>query len=126
MSEPASTVPVIATPAALQAIARLKAERGPLMFFQSGGCCDGSLPMCFAQGELLTGDNDVLLGVIEGSAFYIDSRQYEAWKHTQLILDVDDGAPEGFSLPAGDNAHFITRSRLFADARLVNLRTTPF
>ena len=86
------------------------------MFFQSGGCCDGSLPMCFDQGELLLGDHDFLLGVIEGSPFYIDARQYERWKHTQLILDVDDGAPEGFSLPAGEHAHFITRARLFAGA----------
>jgi len=95
MAEPLTEPAVVATPAALEAIARLVA-RGPVMFFQSGGCCDGSLPMCFA----------------DGAPFYIDHRQYEAWKHTQLILDVGDGEPEGFSLAAGPDGHFITRSRV--------------
>ena len=94
----------------------LVAERGPIMFFQSGGCCDGSLPMCFDDGELVIGDRDVLLGTVGGCPFYIDDRQYEVWKHTQLILDVGEGAPEGFSLPAGEDAHFVTRSRVFGPA----------
>jgi len=80
------------------------------MFFQSGGCCDGSLPMCFDEGEFVVGDRDVLLGTVAGCPFYIDHRQDEVWKHTQLILDVGEGAPEGFSLPAGEHEHFITRS----------------
>ena len=88
------------------------------MFFQSGGCCDGSLPMCFDDGELIIGDRDVLLGEVGGCPFYIDHRQYEAWKHTQLILDVGEGAPEGFSLPAGEDRHFIIASRLFDDDEL--------
>lgn len=104
--------PVIATPAALEAIARLVAARGPIMFFQSGGCCDGSLPMCFAGGELAVGERDVLLGVLGGAPFYIDHRQHEAWKHMQLILDVAEGEPEGISLAAGPDRHFITRSRV--------------
>jgi len=66
------------------------------MLFQSGGCCDGSLPICFDAGELIVGDHDVLLGELGGCPFYIDERQYEVWKHTQLILDVGDGEPEGF------------------------------
>jgi len=106
--------PVVATPTALDAIARLVAERGPVMFFQSGGCCDGSLPMCFDEGELVVGAHDVLLGRLGGCPFYIDSRQYEVMRHTQLILDVGEGEPEGFSLPAGDGRHFITRSRVCA------------
>lgn len=116
MSEPGSPAAVIATAAARAAIARLKTERGPLMFFQSGGCCDGSLPMCFRQGELIIGDGDVVLGIIDGCPFYIDHRQYEVWKQSQLILDVDAGPPEGFSLPAGDDLHFITRSTVCLDA----------
>src|ERR1017187_6844621 len=109
----ASSARVIATSAALQAIRRLVAERGPVMFFQSGGCCDGSLPICFELGEFVLSDHDVLLGEVGGCPFYIDHRQFEAWKHTQLILDVGEGDPEGFSLAAGANKHFVIRSRVF-------------
>ena len=105
---------VIATPAALDAIASLIERRGPVMFFQSGGCCDGSLPMCFEEGEFVIGMHDVLLGRVGGCPFYIDGRQYEVWKHTQLILDVGLGAPEGFSLPAGTDEHFIIRSKVLS------------
>jgi uncharacterized protein (DUF779 family) len=108
-----ATARVIATPAALQAIRRLVVERGPIMFFQSGGCCDGSLPICFGRGEFLLSDHDILLGSVGGCPFYIDHRQFAAWKHTQLILDVSDGLPEGFSLPAGADKHFVTNSRLY-------------
>jgi uncharacterized protein (DUF779 family) len=104
---------VVATPAALEAIAQLVAERGPVMFFQSGGCCDGSLPMCFADGEFVIGSHDVLLGEVGGCPFYIDARQYQVWKHTQLILDVGVGEPEGFSLAAGEDRHFVILSRVF-------------
>ncbi len=83
------------------------------MFFQSGGCCDGSLPICFGLGEFVLSDHDILLGDVGGCPFYIDHRQFEAWKHTQLILDVSDGLPEGFSLPAGADEHFVTNSRLY-------------
>jgi uncharacterized protein (DUF779 family) len=101
--------------AALQAIARLRAARGSVIFFQSGGCCDGSLPMCFVEGLLTIAPRDVLLGEPGGCCFYIDHRQFEVVRHTQLVLDVAPGAPEGFSLPAGDDAHFVIRSRLFTD-----------
>ena len=104
---------VVATSAALEAIAQLVAERGPVMFFQSGGCCDGSLPMCFADGEFVIGSHDVLLGEVGGCPFYIDARQYQVWKHTQLILDVGVGEPEGFSLAAGEDRHFVILSRVF-------------
>jgi uncharacterized protein (DUF779 family) len=112
MSGPTADPAVVATPAALEAIARLVEERGPIMFFQSGGCCDGSLPICFDDGEFLVGPHDVLLGEVGGAPFYIDHRQHEVWKHTQLILDVGEGEPEGFSLAAGEGRHFITRSRV--------------
>ena len=107
---------VVATAAALEAIARLEAALGPVMFFQSGGCCDGSLPMCFADGEFVIGSHDVLLGEVGGCPFYIDGRQFKVWKHTQLILDVGSGEPEGFSLAALENGHFITHSRVFSAA----------
>jgi hypothetical protein len=119
MDDRISVPRVVATPAALEAVTRLVAERGPIMLFQSGGCCDGSLPMCFDDGELVVGDRDVLLGTVGGCPFYIDGRQYEVWKHTQLIVDVGEGAPEGFSLPAGEDGHFVTRSRVFADSERV-------
>ena len=73
---------VVATHAALEAVARLRDRRGPIMFYQSGGCCDGSLPMCFGDGELIIGDNDVLLGHVGDSPFYIDHRQFAVWEHT--------------------------------------------
>ncbi len=114
MTEPLREPAVVATPAALEAVACLVAQRGPVMFFQSGGCCDGSLPMCFDDGEFILSGQDVLLGEVGGCSFYIDGRQYEVWKHTQLILDVGEGEPEGFSLAAAAGKHFITRSRVCA------------
>jgi uncharacterized protein (DUF779 family) len=112
---------VVATPAALEAIDRMVAERGPVMFFQSGGCCDGSLPICFDDGEFTIGSHDVRLGEVGGCPFYIDHRQFEAWAHTQLILDVGAGEPEGFSLAAGEDRHFIVRSRVFTGDELADL-----
>lgn len=116
---------VVATPAALGAIARLVAERGPVAFFQSGGCCDGSLPLCFEEGDLVVDDRqpggtDVCLGEVGGCGYFMDKRQYEVVKHTQLILDVGEGEPEGFSLPAGDG-HFLARSRTFTPSELAAL-----
>jgi len=113
---------VLATPPALDALARLRRDRGPVILYQSGGCCDGSLPVCLQQGELRIGAGDVLLGSVGGCPVYIDDRQYAAWKHTQLIIDLGEGEPEGFSLPAGAGLHFITRSRAFSPAELVALR----
>lgn len=110
MTGPLEPPGVDATSAALAAIAQLVSEGGPIMFFQSGGCCDGSLPMCFRDGEFKVADRDVLLGVVGDAPFYIDHRQYEVWKNTRLELDVGAGEPEGFSLPAGRDHHFIVRS----------------
>ena len=87
---------VIATEAARQAVYRLRAVRGPLMFVQSAGCCDGSAPMCLPAGEYLTGPGDVLLGRIAACPFYMDARQYRAWHQEPLVLDVEPGEPEGF------------------------------
>ncbi|MEG4815028.1 DUF779 domain-containing protein [Microcoleus sp. K5-D4] len=108
---------VTATESALKLINYLKTQHGELMFHQSGGCCDGSSPMCFPNGELIIGDGDVLLGEIGGCPFYIAAQQYKYWQHTQLIIDVASG-PGGsdFSLEGPDGERFITRSRLFVNA----------
>jgi uncharacterized protein (DUF779 family) len=111
MSESIVLARIIATPAAREAIRLLRAARGgPVMFVQSGGCCAGSTPMCFPVGEFLIGSIDVLLGEIDGCPFYIDKRLDQAWHQEQFLLDVAPGEPEDFSLPAGDNLHFVTRS----------------
>jgi uncharacterized protein (DUF779 family) len=106
---------VIATPAALSLIDRLKAKYGALMFHQSGGCCDGSAPMCYPLGEFIVGDSDVLMGEIGECPFYISASQYEYWKHTQLIIDVVEGRGGMFSLEGPEGLRFLTRSRLFTD-----------
>jgi len=111
MTETASPARISATPAAREAISRLRAARGaPVMFVQSAGCCAGSTPMCFPDGEFIIGDVDILLGDIDGSPFYIDKRLDEAWNQDGFILDVADGPPEDFSLAAGDDLHFVTLS----------------
>ncbi len=101
---------VAATPAALEVINRLGAARGPLMFFQSGGCCDGGSPMCLEEGELPLSPQDVRLGEIAGMPFYIDSDQYERWGRPHLTVDVSPGAADGFSLEGLEGVHFVTRS----------------
>ncbi len=106
---------VSATDAALDLIARLVALHGPLMFHQSGGCCDGSAPMCYARGELQVGAQDVLLGEIGGQPFYMSAAQFEYWRHTHLIIDVVAGRGGMFSLEGPLGMRFLTRSRLFTD-----------
>jgi len=96
-------------------ILELQKEHGPLMFHQSGGCCDGSAPMCFQLGEFRVGAQDVLLGEIEGCPFYMSASQFEYWKHTQLTIDKVTGRGAGFSLEAPRGVRFLTRSRLFTD-----------
>ena len=102
---------VTATPAALELIARLVAQHGPVLFHQSGGCCDGSSPMCYPQGEFLVGDGDVRLGAIGGAPFYMSASQFEHWQRTQLIIDVVAGQGGMFSLENGTGSRFLTRSR---------------
>ncbi len=112
---------VIATPAALALIDRLRALHGELLFHQSGGCCDGSAPMCFAAGEFRTGPADVRLGAVGGCPFYIGAAQFERWRHTQLIVDVVPGRGVGFSLEAPEGVRFLTRSRVFTDGEAAAL-----
>ena len=112
---------VTATPAALALLARLRKLYGPLMFFQSGGCCDGSAPMCYAAGEFQVGEEDVYLGNLDGVPFYMGREQFEYWEHTQLIIDVVEGNGGMFSLDNGTGLRFLTRSRLFSDEELAAL-----
>ena len=105
---------VTATPAALELLAEIVADHGPVMFHQSGGCCDGSSPMCYAQGDFRLGERDVKLGEIGGMPFYISASQYEAWKHTDLIIDVVAGRGGMFSLDNGREKRFLTRSEICA------------
>ncbi|MFO1430446.1 MAG: DUF779 domain-containing protein [Candidatus Competibacteraceae bacterium] len=117
------TVPrVTATPAALELIDLLKARHGPLMFHQSGGCCDGSSPMCYPAGEFKVGGQDVLLGEIGGCPFYIGAAQFEYWRHTQLIIDVVPGRGGMFSLEGPEGKRFLTRSRLYSDDEWATLQ----
>jgi uncharacterized protein (DUF779 family) len=104
---------VSVTPAAAAEIRRLRAAHGPLLFHQSGGCCDGSAPMCYPRSDFRVGQRDVFLGVIEDTPFYMGAAQFEYWRHTHLTIDVVPGRGSGFSLEAPDGIRFITRSRLF-------------
>ena len=117
VSSTADTPPlqVMATLPALQLIDTLRARHGPVLFHQSGGCCDGSSPMCYPVGEFIVGDRDVRLGDIGGADFYISPSQFEYWKHTQLIIDVVPGRGGMFSLENGEGVRFLVRSRLFTN-----------
>jgi uncharacterized protein (DUF779 family) len=113
---------VMATAAATQLMDKLAARHGALMFHQSGGCCDGSSPMCYPRGEFLVGDADVLLGILGETPFYMSRSQFEYWKHTQLTLDVVPGRGGMFSLENGEGVRFLIRSRVFTDQEIAALR----
>ena len=106
-----------ATRAALEVIHCLEAAYGPLAFFQSGGCCDGTAAICLKDGELPPGPHDLRLGEIGGAPFYIDSEQYERWGRPRFLIDVAEGAAEGFSLEGLEGVHFISRPPLVCDAQ---------
>ena len=115
------------TPAAADLIRSLRGQHGPLMFHQSGGCCDGSAPMCYPDGEFRTGSSDVLLedlridGVAEPISFWMSTSQFEAWKHTHLTVDVVPGRGSGFSLEAPEGVRFLIRSRILTPEELAAL-----
>lgn len=100
-------IPITATPRASAMVERLARKHGPLAIFQSGGCCDGSLPLCLLASEMAPSPNDVVLGHVAGTPFYIDAEQYERWGRPEFLLDVASGPPEGFSLGEPD-AHFVS------------------
>jgi uncharacterized protein (DUF779 family) len=104
---------VAITDAAAAVLRQLEAQHGPLLFHQSGGCCDGSAPMCYPRSEFRLGERDVLLGALEQTPFYMGGLQFQAWKHTQLVIDVVPGCGAGFSLEAPLGLRFLTRSRVF-------------
>ena len=114
---------VLRTPAAVELMASLEAKYGELMFHQSGGCCDGSSPMCYPRGEFMVGDSDVLLATLGDTPFYMSRSQFEYWKHTQLILDVVPGRGGMFSLEGPEGVRFLIRSRVCTDGEIAALRS---
>lgn len=112
----ASVARVSATPATEELIEKLKGLHGPLLFHQSGGCCDGSAPMCYPRGEFKVGAQDVYMGEIAGQPFYMGKSQFEYWQHTHLVIDVVPGRGSGFSVESPEGVRFLTRSRVFSDA----------
>ena len=116
---------VTATDAALDLIERLREKHGPLLFHQSGGCCDGSSPMCYPRDEFLVGGGDVKLGEIGGVPFYMSASQFEYWQHTHLIIDVVPGRGGMFSLEGPEGLRFLTRSRLYSDDEWAKLQGRP-
>lgn len=117
----AHTRRVVVTEAAAAVIETLKKEHGALMFHQSGGCCDGSSPMCYPEGDLMLDDSDIWLGRISGCDFYISKDQFEYWKHTQLTVDVVPGRGSSFSLEIPMGIRFLIRSRLYTEAETEGL-----
>ena len=116
-----ATERVLVSDAAKAVIDQLRAKHGPLIFHQSGGCCDGSAPMCFAEGEFMVGDQDVLLGTVHSCPFYMAAFQFEYWQHTQLEIDVTKGRGASFSLEIPLGLRFVVKSRIFNDAEIAGL-----
>jgi len=117
---------VTVTEKAKAVIQQLQSRYGDLMFHQSGGCCDGSQPMCFEKGDFRLGYSDVCLGIIENCEFWMSQDQFEYWKHTQLTIDVIEGRGSSFSLEIPLGLRFITQSRLFTEAESANLEALRF
>ena len=115
---------VVATVAALGLLSQLEVRYGRLLLFQSGGCCDGSTPMCYAQGDFLTGDADICVGFAGETPLYMTPELFSYWQNCQIVLDVADGRGGMFSLDSGTGKRFITQSRLFSDAELAALAAT--
>ncbi len=109
------------TDAAKAVIDTLKKEHGELMFHQSGGCCDGSSPMCFEKGELMINETDIWLGTIHNCDFYMSADQFEYWKHTQLLVDIVKGRGASFSLEIPHGVRFIIKSRMFNEDEMNEL-----
>lgn len=136
MPHPGTTARVAVTPEAAELLRALTARHGPLMFHQSGGCCDGSSPMCYPVGMFRTGPGDVLLGTLDVPELdpvevaapievYMSRAQFEYWKYTHLTIDVVDGRGSGFSVEVPEGKRFLTRSRMLTDAELEDLGLVP-
>ena len=113
---------VVATEKALELIERLKSRYGPFFFYQSHGCCDGSAPMCYREEDFKIGVNDICIGTIGDTPFYMQKSLYDYWKHTQLIIDAIPGNGPTFSLDNFEDHHFITRSRVFTDEEYAEIK----
>jgi uncharacterized protein (DUF779 family) len=112
------------TPEAAAVVDQLRAKNGDLMFHQSGGCCDGSSPMCYPKGEFIVGSSDVWLGEVAGCDFYMAKDQFEFWQHTELTIDVTEGRGASFSLEIPLGVRFVTKSRVFTYEESQNLTPT--
>jgi uncharacterized protein len=123
----------LVTRAAADLLSTLQGRHGALMFHQSGGCCDGSSPMCYPDGDFLVGDRDVLLALLDvstdkqpdGVPVWISGPQFEAWKHTQLVIDLVPGRGGGFSLEAPEGVRFLSRGRAFTEDENQQLSAVP-
>ncbi|WP_460275122.1 DUF779 domain-containing protein [Celeribacter sp. ULVN23_4] len=115
---------VVATDAALDLLSEIIEEHGPVVFVQSGGCCDGSAPMCLRQGDYLIGSRDIKLGEIAGAEVWISPSLFEIWKHSQLILDAGQGHGAGFSLDTGRGRCFLSKARVFTDEEWAELEAS--
>ncbi len=113
---------VTITPAAESLLRRLQQQHRPLLFHQSGGCCDASAPICYPRGEFRVGPQDVYLGSVAGTPFYLSGPQFQVWQHTQLTVDVVPGHGSGFSVEAPEGVRFLIRSRLFEDVEYLALK----
>lgn len=109
---------VLITKEAEAVVDQLRQQHGPLIFHQSGGCCDGSSPMCFGEGELFLNESDILLGEVSGCPFYMSKDQFEYWKHTQVTVDITKGRGSSFSLEIPLGIRFIIKSRLYTEEEL--------
>ena len=116
---------VLATDDTVTLIQSLVLDHGPVVFHQSGGCCDGSAPMCFPRNEFRVGSRDVFLGQISGQPFFMSESQFEYWQHTQLIIDVIPGRGGMFSIEGPTGKRFLTRSRVFTDDETEALMANP-
>ncbi len=112
---------VTVSESAINIINQLKSKYGELMFHQSGGCCDGSQPMCFEKGDFKLGNSDICLGEIEGCEFWMSKDQFEYWQHTQLNINITEGRGSSFSLEIPMGLRFLTESRMFTDVETNNL-----
>lgn len=110
------------TEEAAKIIDQLKERHGDLMFHQSGGCCDGSSPMCLEKGDLLLNENDVWLGTVHGCEFFMSKDQFEYWKHTHLMVDITKGRGSSFSLEIPLGLRFVIKSRMFKPEELEDLQ----
>ena len=117
---------VTISPEASEVVRQLKAQFGELMFHQSGGCCDGSQPMCFEKGDFKVGQSDVCLGVIDGCEFWMSKDQFDYWQYTQLHIHVTKGRGSSFSLEIPMGVRFLTQSRLFNENELIQLEPLKF